>query len=106
MVGPGITTGTSVEKGPVILLVEDDVDDAFFVERALNKAGVQHQLVHLRDGAEAIRYLRGEGDYQDRKENPMPSLILLDLKMPTVSGLEVLSWLQKRPDLAKVPVVV
>src|SRR4051812_16030564 len=106
MDGQGSTTSAAAEKEPVILLVEDDENDSFFVNRALKKAGVKHQLVQLPDGEEAILYLSGEGQYQDRTRHPLPILILLDLKMPKVSGLGVLSWLQTRPELARVPVVV
>jgi CheY-like chemotaxis protein len=91
---------------PVILLVEDDPDDVFFARRALEKAGINNPVTHLENGEEAMKYLSGQEPYQDREEHPLPGLILLDLKMPRMGGLDVLKWLQQRSDLAQVPVVV
>jgi CheY-like chemotaxis protein len=76
------------------------------VQRALRQAGVAQRVIHLRDGEEAVNYLSGMPPYEDRDKYPIPSLVLLDIKMPRLSGLEVLSWLQTRPDLANIPVVV
>jgi CheY-like chemotaxis protein len=91
---------------PVILLVEDDQDDAFLAERALTKTGVPSRVIHLHDGEEAIKYLNSEAPYDRRNAYPVPDIILLDLKMPKATGLDVLTWLQKRPDLASIPVIV
>ena len=96
----------STRKSPTVLLVEDSPDDAFMVQRALNQAGVAQQVIHLKDGEEAVDYLSGNPPYDNRERFPIPALILLDLKMPRLSGLDVLTWLQTRPDLAHVPVVV
>jgi CheY-like chemotaxis protein len=96
----------SALKGTVVLLVEDSPDDAFMVQRALKQAGVAQQVIHLRDGEEAVNYLSGRPPYDDRDKFPVPALVLLDLKMPRLTGLDVLTWLQGRPDLARVPVVV
>jgi CheY-like chemotaxis protein len=90
----------------LILLVEDDENDALVAERALRKAGVRNSIRHVTDGEQAIHYLSGEPPYQDRTRNPLPGLILLDLKMPKFSGFDVLSWLQTRPELSSIPVVV
>src|SRR2546423_7600514 len=91
---------------PVILLVEDEEDDAFLEQRALEKSGVPHRLIWVQDGEEAINYLSGEPPFDDRKSHPLPVLVFLDLKMPKVCGLEVLAWLKTRPDLASLRVVV
>ena len=89
----------SVNSNLVILLVEDSEDDVFFMKRALKAAGVDNPLRIARDGQEAIDYLAGTGAYADRSEHPMPSLILLDLKLPYQSGLEVLKWMRdERPE--------
>jgi len=80
-----------------ILLVEDDSNDVFLMERAFNKARLANPLKVVRDGEEAISYLLGEGIYADRAEYPMPFMILLDLKMPRLSGFEVLEWLESQP---------
>src|SRR3954471_2172026 len=92
---------------PIILLVEDDPNDALLAERALRKAGVTHKIIHLHDGEEAIKYLGGESEFTDRVKHPLPRLVLLDLKMPKLTGFDVLTWLQSRPEIAAmVPVVV
>lgn len=96
----------SAPEGASILLVEDSPDDAFMVQRALKEAGVAQRVIHVRDGEEAVNYLSGNSPYEDREQFPIPALVLLDLKMPRLSGLEVLTWLQTRPDLANMPVVV
>jgi CheY-like chemotaxis protein len=89
-----------------ILLAEDDEHDAFFVDRALKKAGLDHRLVRVTNGEECINYLTGEGEYGNRAKYPFPNLVLLDLKMPVISGLEVLSWLENHPQYKGVPIVV
>jgi CheY-like chemotaxis protein len=103
---------TPVDKGTnrahsLILLVEDDTNDALLAQMALQKAGSTARLVHLGDGEQAIQYLSGLPPYDDRVAHPLPGLILLDLKMPRLSGFDVLNWLQTQPELAKkCPVVV
>ncbi len=89
-----------------ILLVEDDDNDAFTVRHALQKCGLPHHIAHARDGEEAINYLSGTTPFSDRAVHPLPSLVLLDLKMPRLSGFEVLSWLQTKPELRSIPVIV
>jgi CheY-like chemotaxis protein len=92
---------------PALLVVEDDSNDVFFIRRGLAKAGVSEDVREARDGEEALAYLRGEGPYADRARFPLPSLILLDLKLPKRSGLEVLDWLRGGPDgLREIPVIV
>lgn len=91
---------------PVILLAEDDPNDVFFMKRALAKAEVNfpHQVV--KDGQEALDYLAGAGEYNDRVEFPLPSLVLLDLKMPFVNGFDVLAWIRSQPALKELPVFI
>ena len=91
---------------PVILLAEDDPNDVFFMQRALAKAGVNILLQVVKDGQEALDYLAGAGNYNDRVEFPLPSLILLDLKMPFVNGFDVLAWIRSQPALKDLPVVI
>lgn len=91
---------------PVILLAEDDDNDVFFMRRALLKAQVEFPLQVVTNGQEAVDYLDGAGKYSDRSTYPLPSIILLDLKMPFLDGFEVLSWIGKQPALNKIPVAV
>jgi CheY-like chemotaxis protein len=90
----------------VILYAEDEETDAFFVQRAFQQAGITQRLVIVRSGREAIDYLAGKGDYADRTRHPFPSLVLLDLNMPGVSGLEVLKWIRATPALCTLVTLV
>jgi CheY-like chemotaxis protein len=89
-----------------ILHVEDDPNDVLLVQRALRKVNVATQLHTVADGDKAIRYLSGTEEFADRDRFPLPHLVLLDLKMPRKSGLEVLAWIRGQPRLKRVVVVV
>jgi CheY-like chemotaxis protein len=89
-----------------ILVADDDLDDIFFLRRAFEKSGLNYSLMAVRDGQEAIDYLRGAAGYTDRLQFPLPRLLLLDLKMPRFNGFDVLTWLKKQPDFQQLPVVV
>lgn len=89
-----------------ILLVEDDTNDVFLMQRACRKVELPNPLVVVGDGDEAVDYLSGAGRYADRAAHPLPVLVLLDLKLPRKSGLEVLDWLRRQPALKRLPVVV
>ena len=89
-----------------ILHVEDDPNDTLLFEHACKKAGVVFDLQAVSDGDQAMAYLRGLNDFSDRRKYPMPKLILLDLKMPRVSGFDVLSLLRSDESLKSLPVVV
>ena len=93
-----------VEK--TILLVEDNPDDVELNLRALRKHNITNQIVVMKDGAEALDYLFGAGGYLGRDTSEVPTLILLDLKLPKVGGLEVLRRLRKDPRTKLIPVVV
>jgi CheY-like chemotaxis protein len=90
----------------LILLVEDSRDDAFFLRRAFLKAGFSHPIVDVRNGQQAMNYLSGNALYADRSLYPLPKLVLVDLKMPLIDGFELLTWVQNRPELEHLPVVV
>lgn len=90
------------------LLAEDNPDETFFVEQGF-KHGLNHlQLRSVSDGAQAIEYMEGKGDYADRIKYPVPDVVLLDLKMPRVDGFEFLHWLRNNaPDALRLtPVVI
>jgi DNA-binding response OmpR family regulator len=85
-----------------ILQVEDDPNDVFFLQHAMKKAGVANPIQVVNDGQEAIDYLRGAGKFANRDKFPLPSLVLLDLKLPYVMGLDVLKWIREQPGMTMV----
>ncbi len=95
-----------MKKPKVILLVEDNPDDIELARRALRKYTPDSEIVVAVDGAEALDYLFGAGAYEGRDMSVMPSLILLDLKLPKIQGLEVLRRLRADKRTQLIPVVV
>lgn len=93
-------------KNKVILLVEDNPDDEALTIRALQKNGIVNEVVVASDGAEALDYLFGTGEYAGRDVSVQPQLILLDLKLPKIDGLEVLKKIRSDPRTQFNPVVV
>lgn len=91
---------------PHLLLVEDDENDVFFLRRALQSAGATVHLHVATDGRQALDYLHGRNGFEDRAQHPLPALVLLDLKIPYVSGLDVLRQIRADPKLRKLIVVV
>ena len=89
-----------------ILLVEDDANEVFLMERAFQKANFSKQWRVARDGQEAIDYLNHQGNFTDTMRYPLPTMMLLDLKMPRKNGFEVLDWLRQQPGLKRLIVVV
>ena len=89
-----------------ILLAEDEETDVYLFRLALQRAGLSTPFEVAPDGMVATQYLNGDAPYDDRGQYPLPSLLLLDLKMPRMDGFAVLEWLQARPDLKHLPVVV
>ncbi|MEX2231083.1 MAG: response regulator [Cyclobacteriaceae bacterium] len=89
-----------------ILLVEDNTSDAELAIRALKKKNLANNLIHLKNGAEALDFIFGQGVYAGRDINNNPKVILLDLKMPKVNGIEVLARIRADERTKKIPVVV
>ena len=89
-----------------ILLVEDEPTSVFFFERMVQKLEILNPLQIARDGREALDYLEGVGKFSDRQKYPLPGLVILDLKLPRVSGLEVLDQLRRRTETRKLVVVI
>ena len=93
-------------KDKIILLVEDNPDDVELTLRALKKNNIMNEVVVARDGAEALDYLFGEGVYAGRDMAIMPAVILLDLKLPRIDGLEVLQRIRSEERTKLLPVVI
>lgn len=89
-----------------MLLVEDDPNDVLFMRRAWKQAGHPAPLIVVEDGEKAVAYLSGAEPYSDRAQYPFPSHVLLDLKMPFLSGLEVLEWIRSTPEVKTLPVTI
>jgi CheY-like chemotaxis protein len=90
-----------------VLLVEDDLNDIFLVKRAFKMARLSDPLQVVTDGQEAINYLMGQGKYADRQSYPLPKLIVMDIKMPRLTGFEVLEWVKGDGGLLRrIPIVI
>ncbi|MDB6029478.1 MAG: response regulator [Verrucomicrobiales bacterium] len=95
-----------VHGKPLVLLAEDEANDRYMVERAMRKHSIDIDLRMVSDGEEAVQYLSAKGEFSDRKLNPLPRLIVLDIKMPRRSGLEVLEWIRQDAVCKLIPVVI
>lgn len=89
-----------------VLLVEDDVDDVFFMKSACKRTEIPHRLNIVSDGYSAIEYLTGVNGYQDRRHHPLPDLIFVDIKLPKRDGHEVLKWIRGQRLFQDVPVIM
>ena len=89
-----------------ILLVEDNLDHAELVMRNMEDFAVANRIIHVEDGQAALDYLYGQGEYTDRLRFPIPHLMLLDLRLPKVDGLQVLKEVKENADLRSLPVVI
>jgi len=89
-----------------ILVVEDSPQDAFLFESAMGRAHTHASLHIVEDGAEAVRYLRCEGKYHDRRAHPFPNFIISDIKMPQMDGFQFLRWVRSHAETSQVPVIL
>ena len=90
----------------MILVVEDDENDLTFLKMAMKNAGMTNPVRVARDGQEVLDYFQGNGKFADRAEFPLPYLVLLDLKLPYVMGLDVLTWIRDQPQFKSTIVIV
>jgi CheY-like chemotaxis protein len=93
-------------KPAKVLLVDDSEDDTILVQLVFKKLGMEHDLLTLSGGDQAISYLRGNPPYSDRKKYPIPAIMLLDLRMPGIDGLEVLHWVRTQSAVKALPVIL
>jgi DNA-binding response OmpR family regulator len=89
-----------------ILLVEDEENDVFFFKHAMKREGMANPLRVASDGQEAIEYLQGAGKFGNREEYPLPYLVVLDLKLPYVMGLDVLKWIRQQSRLSPLVIIL
>jgi len=89
-----------------LLLVEDNEDDVFLMRRALQGANVVNPLMVVEDGQEALDYLGGAGKFADREQFPLPAVVFLDLKLPFISGHDVLAWIRQQKEFESLVVIV
>lgn len=101
-----VSKGCLVEKIPIILLVEDNESHALLTTRGINQQSIQCRIKHVWDGEEAVAYVFNRGKFSDKKLNPRPDLILLDLRLPKMDGLEVLKIIKNEEEYKLIPVIV
>src|SRR5580765_2285370 len=89
-----------------ILVAEDQPEEVMLLKRAFAHVGVKAPLHFVKDGQEAIDYLSGQDAFTDRYVHPLPTMMLLDLKMPRVDGFDVLGWVRQQPALKRLPIIV
>lgn len=89
-----------------ILLVDDSENDILLTRMAFKRAGFNSALQEVRNGEQAIAYLKGDGVYSDRNQYPMPSIMLMDLNMPMKNGFDVLGWVRERPAFKRLSIVI
>jgi len=96
----------TIPRDKIILLVEDNEQDELLTIRALKKNNIKNEVIVARDGAEALDFLYGRGEYEKRDLRILPQVILLDLKLPKVTGLEVLKTIRSTEHTRRLPVVI
>jgi CheY-like chemotaxis protein len=90
----------------LVLVAEDNPNDVLLLKYSVARAGIESQITFVRDGEEVLDYLKGEGEFSDRKAHPYPELLLLDLKMPRLDGFDVLAWIRQQPTFKRLLIVV
>ena len=91
---------------PVVLLAEDSEDDRLFLSRAIQKIGLGVRLIYAEDGQQALDLLSGLGPFSDLVAHPRPTHVILDLKLPKLTGMELLEWIRRKSGFPDVPVII
>jgi len=99
-------TSAHMPERSVILLAEDEEDYVLLIKKAFEQAEILNPLHVVSTGLEMMAYLKGDGKYSNRDEYPLPDLLLLDIKLPGFTGLEILGWIRSHPGLAGLRVVI
>lgn len=94
------------KENDLLLIIEDNPNDVLLLQKAFIKYKHLVDIISFQDGEEALAYLTGKGKYQNRKEHPFPDIILVDLKLPRVSGFDILKWIKNHPLRKITPVIV
>lgn len=89
-----------------VLVAEDEDSDFFLLERALKTADERFTIYRVRDGVEGTDYINGNGQFADRVRFPLPQMLIVDLKMPRMTGLEFLAWLRSQPGRRVIPTLM
>jgi CheY-like chemotaxis protein len=93
-------------REPLILLIDDSESDIALLRQAFARAGMTRPLQVVQDGVDAMSYLLGRGEFADRDAYPMPSILIIDVNMPRLNGLELLTWLRTQPEFSHLMVIV
>jgi len=101
-----VVGGAGVKPPSPVLVVEDDPDDILLLTLAFRKTSLPWRIIHVVNGNDAMKCLKGSGPYGNREVYPLPRLVLLDIKLPLVDGFEFLDWMQHRSELRDLPVVI
>jgi CheY-like chemotaxis protein len=106
MINATQNTSFSLQPAKIVLYIEDDVDDRFIVERTVRRLCLHLDLRFAVDGQQAVEWLRGDGIHADRNAHPLPDLVLFDLKMPRLDGLQLLRWVRSQPQFETLKMIV
>ena len=94
------------QKRFVVLFAEDNEDDVFLLRRAFERTGLDVDMHRAKDGRETVEYLEGAGKYADRQRYPIPMVLVLDLMMPGLHGVEVIRWVRAESGVVSLPILV
>jgi len=102
----GTSRPAAPDERPIILLIEDSIQEAMLIRFALEKSHARLRLEHVIDGRVAVDYFKGAGRYADRKVHPIPQLVILDLHLPGLHGMEVLRFIREQTEYFSLPVFI